>query len=369
MKQSGIVKDFSGLERKIIEVSKKYLTADADSMVQGILNTAKKLDLEKGESCNAHQKAFKQLLDRFPDKEVLRQKLLKTHRNVYSADFLTTAWMQMLAPWVYTTITELRTHKKGFSAAFNLQTSKIDDEKYKAQKKKKIFANVLFSTIPALIVPGIVMKGIGKDSGPLLRSDNIFKKGYGKFLNLIKKNAHSFDYMRGMYMSKTIFALMWLLSDYPNCIISSRDKHESKDRAIRYGVMNLMFFGGDFLINNVLGRLSDKFAGTKIMSEDNNTKNYGFFKRFRLRMKNFDDLKNLECKDIKTLNKTKNMAAGIYWASLFINMALLGFGLPAILNRILRNDINKENSQITAQNAKQQDYMPLDKRSFKNFGI
>ena len=99
-----------------------------------------------------------------------------------------------------------------------MQTSKIDDEKYKAQKKKKIFANVLFSTIPALIVPGIVKKGIGKDSGPLLRSDNIFKKGYGKFLNLIKKNAHSFDYMRGMYMSKTIFALMWLLSDYPNCI-------------------------------------------------------------------------------------------------------------------------------------------------------
>lgn len=367
LKKAGIVNDFKGLERKIIEVSKKYLSQDADTMVKGIKETAKKLDIEKSETSNEHQKAFEQLLQRFPDKEELRKKLLNVHKNVYSSDFLSTAWMQMLAPWVYIAITELRTNKKGFSAAFEMKETKIDDETYKKQKRNKLIANALFSTIPALVVPRLVTKAMSKDFTKLLKSENILKQGYGKFLNSIKKNAGAFDYTRGIYMSKTIFALMWLLSDYPNCIISSRDKHESKDRAIRYGVMNLMFFCGDFFINNVLGRLSDKFVRTKIMRTDNPAKNKGFFNRFRLPMNKFEDIKKLKGLDTKTLNKTKNMAAGIYWASLGINMALLGFGLPAFLNRMLKNDIKKE---INSENQTKTYTQPvLDKKSFKQFGF
>ena len=58
------------------------------------------------------------------------------------------------------------------------------------------------SVIPALVFPKIIMKGI--KSGKL------------------KKHAELFNYTNAMFMSKTIYAMMWL-SDYPNTIIQSRD--------------------------------------------------------------------------------------------------------------------------------------------------
>lgn len=157
---------------------------------------------------------------------------------------------------------------------------------------------------------------------------------------------------------------MWLLSDYPNCLICSRDKLEVKDNAIRFGFMNLMFFGGDFLLNNVMGRLSDKFAGTKIMETEKLPKDAGFLKRFGLQMRSFKDLANVEGISAKELNRTKNMGAGIYWASLLINMGIIGLGLPAFLNRMLKNDIEKEKAMETAQF-----HPPLDKKIFKAFEL
>jgi hypothetical protein len=127
-------------------------------------------------------------------------------------------------------------------------------------------------------------------------------------------------------MSKTIFALIWLFSDYPNGLICSRDKYERKDRAIRYGTMNLMFFGGDLVLCGIFGKMADKYLGTKIMN--------GW------QMKS---LKELALKN--NLNRTKNIAVGIYWTSLFINMALLGFGLPAFLNKMLRHDIANDKTK------------------------
>ena len=127
-------------------------------------------------------------------------------------------------------------------------------------------------------------------------------------------------------MSKTIFALIWLLSDYPNCLVCARDKHERKDRAIRYGALNLMFFGGDFALCGAVGKLSDKYMNTELMN--------GW------QMKSLNELKGKN-----NLAKTKNIASGIYWGSMLVNMVLLGFGLPAFLNKMLRNDIEKEKTQ------------------------
>ena len=103
-----------------------------------------------------------------------------------------------------------------------------------------------------------------------------------------------------------------------------------------------MFFGGDFLINNVAGRLSDKFFGTKIM--DDKGKNLNFFKRFGLKTRNFRTLE--QAKDIPSsvLKKTKYAGAALYWFSLLANTALIGFGLPKVLNKFLRHNIEKEKS-------------------------
>ena len=322
LKKSGIVKDFNGVEKKILEVSKKYLTKDAELMIKGINETAHKLDKGK----DTHTKAFNKILERFQNKEELRQRLLKTHQNIYTSDFLTTAWMLGISPWIIQEYTEHKTNKKGYSGAFNLKEQDFDEKKYKSEKHIKMALNILVATIPAIVVPKIVTKAIGKDIAQYLKSQNLFKKSYGKFLNAIKKNASNFDYTNSIFMSKTIFALIWLFSDYPNGLICSRDKYERKDRAIRYGAMNLMFFGGDLVLNGIFGKLADKYLGTKIMN--------GW------QMKSLSELGAN-----KNLNRTKNIAKSIYWMSLFINMAFLGFGLPSFLNKMLRHDITNEKTK------------------------
>jgi hypothetical protein len=42
------------------------------------------------------------------------------------------------------------------------------------------------------------------------------------------------------------------------------------------------------------------------------------------------------------LKKTKSAGASLYWVSLLTNTLLIGFGLPKVLNKFLRHNINKE---------------------------
>lgn len=98
LKKSGIVKDFKKAEKRVLEVSKKHLSKDADTMVAGIREKARELDKDSKELTAKYTDAFERILERFPDKEELRQKLLQTHKNVYKSDFLTTAWMLAAAP-------------------------------------------------------------------------------------------------------------------------------------------------------------------------------------------------------------------------------------------------------------------------------
>ncbi len=44
----------------------------------------------------------------------------------------------------------------------------------------------------------------------------------------------------------------------------------------------------------------------------------------------------------ETLVKTKNVGAGLYWASLLANTAILGFLMPKLLNRMLNKNIKSE---------------------------
>lgn len=348
LSSQGIVKDFKGNEKKIMEVSKKYLTKGSDFLVEGIKEKGKELKCEKD---------FDKILERFPDKNELLKKIAKVHENVFKYDFLSTAWMWCAVPYIATGLTELRTHKKGFSAAFNMSDqSKIDETKYKRDKRNKLITSALIATIPPLLAPKLIMKALT-----------------GKNNSFMKKYASEFDYSKGMFMSKSIFALMWALCDYPSALVASRDKNELKDRAIRLGSLFVMFFGGDFALNNVFGRMLDKFAKTKIMNTDNLSKDAGFFKRFTLLPRNFNKLEHLNT-DAGTLKRTKNLGAALYWFSLLSNMALIGFALPAGLNNMLRKNLQKENAMNTVLQTKLSNQIPAmalseEKSPFVNFGF
>ena len=66
----------------------------------------------------------------------------------------------------------------------------------------------------------------------------------------------------------------------------------------------------------------------------------------------------------EVIHKTRKYGSALYWFSLLSNMALIGFGLPAVLNRMLRNTIKRDN--MASQNLYKQQ---LDKKSFAKMGF
>lgn len=328
-------KDFSGAEQKIIEVSKKYLTKDAD-FVTGIRETAIKIEQEaqaKGKKLNVKQD-FENILNRYDNKQVLKDKLLSVHEKVFMADFLATGLMWCATPWAATEVTKYRTHRSGYSATYEMideKQSKINTRKEEDRKKKKLLYSALIGIIPAIIFPKLVTKGLKSEKG---------------LLSVIKKIPQNFNYNKGMFPSKTIFGVIWILCDYPSSIISARDKYERRDRAIRGLASLVAFFGGDFFLNNILGRLSDSALKTKIMEKPKANSN--FLKKMLLKPKSFTEIENLKDVAPKILKRTKNIGAGLYWITLVANMAFCGFTVPVVLNKMLKKSVKKdiENSKV-----------------------
>ena len=325
LKNKGVTKELNSIGNKIIEVPKKYLKPDSD-LKKGLEECAKVFDKKSGKTDCIE--AFDEIYNRYNNPQKLKNDLLSVHEKVLMTDFITTAAMWSAIPWIATEFTEKRTKRHDFSAGFNL---KEDNSKSEAEVKKtkiqKLLWNILFSVIPGILFAKTVTKGLkNKSNNPLLKS--------------IAKNPQKFDYTSGTNMSKFIYASIWVLSSFPAKLISARDSNERKDRALRDIGLFTMFFGGDFLINNIAGRISDKFFGTKIMDRKNNNSN--FIKDFKLSMKNFRKLEFDKTLSPEVLRKTKNTGAILYWVSLLINTALIGFALPKVLNKFLRHNIEKE---------------------------
>ena len=346
LKNKGITKALEGAGNKIIEVSKQYLTPDAD-ILKGLHDSAKRFD--KADD-GKFKKAFDEIYNRYNNPDKLKKDLLSVHQKVLTTDFITTAMMWSAIPWIATEFTEYRTKRHDFSAGFNLKENSLNDKNdVKKSKIKKALWNVFFTTVPAVVFAKTVTRGIGTKSS-------------NKILKTISENAHNFDYTSGTNMSKTIYAAIWLLSSFPAKIISSRDANERKDRALRDAGLFTMFFGGDFLINNISGRLADKFLGTRIMNGD--SKDLNFFQRFKLQLRNFRKLD--EAKDLppEILKKTKSVGAGLYWFALLSNTALIGFGLPKVLNKFLRHNIDKEKGNLSVKNANAKAFTGISMNDF-----
>ena len=345
LKNRGVTKTLNTAGEKIIQVSKKYLTPEAD-LKKGLDETARLFDEKIGS--NIHKKAFDEIYNRYNNPEKLKRDLLSVHETILMTDFITTGAMWSAIPWIATEFTRYKTKRNDFSAGFNLKKdNQIPDKELQKSRNKKIFWNIMFSVIPGILFAKTITKGLNS-------------KGVNPLLKRIKENAKNFDYTSGTNMSKTIYASIWILSSFPAKLISSRDKNECKDRALRDIGLFTMFFGGDFLINNVFGRIADKIFDTKII--DNRNQKLNFVQRFKLPIRNFRTLDKVKDIPPEILKRTKNIGAGLYWASLLTNTALIGFVLPKLLNKFLRYNINKDNTQ----NSLKTTYIS-SKISMKNF--
>ena len=322
--KNGIVKNFSNNEKKIIRISKEFLIKEKSDFVQAVKNAGKELKAEKD---------FENILKRFEGREdELKKKLLKAHEQILRSDFMSTGLLMGSIPWIATSITELKTGRKGFSATFNMLDEKqISKQNSRKNKLKRILGTLAFALIPGVIISKAVTAGLTAQKA-----------------NIIKNNARNFDYTSGVSMSKTVNALKWAFTGFLAKLPSSRDKYEIRDRAAREGAIFAMFFGGDFLINNILGRLSDKYLGTKIMRSDKKT---GFLKGFTVGIRRFTKIDNLKNVSPEVIKRTKNIGAGLYWVSLLSNMAILGFVLPHFLNKMLKYTVNKDIEKSSSQPA------------------
>ncbi len=319
LSKNGIVKNFTNNEKKIIQVSKEFLTKDTNTFVKAVKEAGKNLKAEKD---------FDNILKRFDGKEEeLKQKLLKAHEQILRSDFMSTGVLMGSIPWIATSITEHKTGRKGFSATFNmLDENQSSHETKKNSKLKRLLYTLAFAFIPGIIISKAVTAGLR-----------------AKTANFIKNNAQNFNYTSGVSMSKTINALKWAFTGFLAKLPSSRDKYELRDRTAREGATFLMFFGGDFLINNILGRLSDRYLGTKIMNTDKyDGKEIGFWKKFTLPTRSFRKLDKIKNASAETIRRTKNIGAVLYWVALISNMAILGFTLPHFLNKLLKHTVEKD---------------------------
>ena len=319
LKHHGIVSNLKNNEKKIIQVSKEFLTSDTTTMIEGIRTAAKQLNCTQ---------EFEQILVRFKGgEEVLRQKLLKAHEGILRSDFMSTGLLMGSIPWIATGITELKTGRKGFSATFDmLEEKEVSKKQHTTNKLKRALGTLAFAFIPGIIISKGVTRGLTAAKP-----------------NFIKNNAANFNYTSGVSMSKTVNALKWAFTGFLAKLPSSRDKYELRDRTAREGGTFIMFFGGDFLINNILGRLSDKYLGTNIMRTDKYSgKKIGFWNGFTLGIRNFKKLDKIKSIPPEALKKTKTIGAALYWVSLLSNMAILGFTLPHFLNKMLRYTVEKD---------------------------
>ncbi|HBG49746.1 MAG TPA: hypothetical protein DDW90_09660 [Cyanobacteria bacterium UBA9971] len=351
LKLLGVTKNLFGKESHIIQLSKKKLANNAGEMVKGIEELGKKgIENLFGKKIKI-EKEFKAILNRFPDKEELRKKLIAAQKFQFMADFIPLGFIAGSIPWMTNDITKKQTGRSGFTAEFEMADKQYTEkmaEKHEKTKHKKMLAACAITLGNTLLIPTIVAK-------------SLTTKTPGSFASVIKRNAHLFDYTKGIFVSLLPYFLIDVFADIPHWILASRDKHEMKDTSVRFGVALSIFFGGDYLLNNVVGRGLDRWRGTKLMNDDN-FKNAGFFKKFLMPVNKFDKIKELEKVPENILKRTQKYAVGMYWGNMLAIMLALGFGTPYVLNKILKANIKND-----MNNDKNDSHTTKALKNFKTF--
>lgn len=150
----------------------------------------------------------------------------------------------------------------------------------------------------------------------------------GKLSDFVRKHASKFDYNDGVFMKRLPFLLMTIVADI-GLIMSSRNKTEVKDNTVRLSATQSAFFGGDIVIGSALAAMSDKLFKTELL--DKNCK------------KNWINKVIPPIKPIRDLQgKNKAVASGLFWVNMLALFGILGVGIPKMMNKMIKNDVEKD---------------------------
>lgn len=301
-----LVPKFMSKESNLIQLSNKYLK-NKNSVKEGIelLSKEKKTDYSKIiEKCGG-------------DYELIRKKLINAKNAVLSFDFLFSTGSIVGMAQLNNHLTKKETNTNGYSAEFELadkETVEKRAEKYKkAEPLRKGITAALVASVTAL--PLAIKKGLESKS----------ETGLAGF---IKKHADKFDYTNGIFM-KRLPLFLFVCASQGGLGLASRNQTELKNNLLLSSTGIAIYFGGDILINSILSQLSDKFLKTEIVDKK--------------APKTFMNKIIPPTVPIRNLQgKSKKIAS----VNFFINLAMLavayGYGVPHLMNKIVRKDLQKE---------------------------
>jgi len=323
-------------EEAVLRVSKKYLTKDGALLRRGFEETT--AELRKNSKLQHFAGHIDNVIERFKGREKeLRQKLIKAHQHIFSLDFAFAGIVTTAIPWLTNYFTERRTKRKGYVGEFKMAGKEYTDKtshQHEKTKKIKMAISLLLPILPAILLPKMLARSMSKSASEL-----------GKIGRYFKDKAHFFDYKDAIFMSKAAYMGIWFFGDFPTYALACRDKHELNYKLKCWTFMSAMLFGLDPLLNNIVGRLSDKYRGTKIMNHQGFEK-AGFLKKVLIHPNSLEVLKDAS-------RLTRKTALTMYWGNFILTTALLGFTMPYVLNKGLKKEVTEAQKQ-TAVGAKKQ---------------
>ena len=297
---------FMSKEANLIQLSNKYLK-NKELTKEGI----ELLSKEKNTN-------YSEIIKKFGgDYEKIRQNLINAKISILSFDFLFSSGSVTGMALLNNKLTKKETNTNGYSAEFELadkETVEQRAEKYKKTEpiRKGIIAGLLGS-VTAL--PFAIKKGLLSQ-----KTDGI--------AGFIKKYADKFDYTNGIFM-KRLPLFLFITASQGGLGLASRNQTELKNNLLLSSTGIAIYFGGDILVNSLLSQLSDKFLKTEII--DKSAPQKGINKLFP---------KTVPIKNLK--GKSQKIAAVNFFINLAILAVLYGFGIPKLMNKIVRKDLNKE---------------------------
>ncbi|MBQ8460262.1 hypothetical protein IJ541_09200 [bacterium] len=301
-----LTKSFTAKDANLIQLSNKYLV-NAQETKKGVELLSKKLKTD-----------YKPILDKVGgDYEVLRKKLINTKNSVLAFDLLFTAASIGCVGFFNNWQTKRKTNQDGFSAEFSMADKDTVEKRAENFKKKEPLRKAIWLGILAILT-----------ASPLLLKKGLTSQNATKFNNYMKKIASKFDYTDGIFMSRLPF-FMSACAMYSGLVLASRNQTEMKDTSIRSTASTIAYFGGDILIGSILGRLSDKYLKTDLINKDVE--------------KSFLNKLIPPTKRLRDLNpRDKKIGAALYWINLAMLSACMGFGIPYLINKMIRHDVEKD---------------------------
>lgn len=251
------------------------------------------------------------------DEEKLRQKLISAKNSVLAFDLLFTSASIGCVGFFNNWQTKRKTKQEGFSAEFSMADKDTVEKRAEKFKKREPLRKAIWLGILAMLT-----------ASPILLKKGLTSQKSTKFNNYIKKIASEFDYKDGIFMSRLSLFLA-SLGLYSGIILASRNETEMKDTSIRSTASTIAYFGGDILIGSILGRISDKYFKTKLIDDDAE--------------KSFLNKLIPPTKRLRDLNpRDRKIGGALYWINLGILSACMGFGIPYLMNKMIKHDVEKD---------------------------